>query len=76
MYSEAQFMNEIEHGALYVGSPERVAQKIIKTVEALGLNRFMLHLPIGSMKHELTMNSIRLYGEKVKPIVDEYFKDK
>ena len=36
----------------------------------------MLHLPIGSMKHELTMNSIRLYGEKVKPIVDEYFKDK
>ena len=76
MYSEAQFMNEIEHGALYVGSPERVAQKIIKTVEALSLNRFMLHLPVGSMKHELTMNSIRLYGEQVKPIVDEYFKDK
>ncbi|QLK86661.1 LLM class flavin-dependent oxidoreductase [Staphylococcus sp. 17KM0847] len=64
------------NGALYVGSPETVAQKIIDTVEALGITRFMLHLPIGSMPHERIMNSIRLLGEQVKPIVDKYFEDK
>ncbi|KIX91133.1 luciferase [Staphylococcus microti] len=64
------------NGAMYVGSPETVAQKIIDTVEALGITRFMMHLPIGSMPHERTMNAIRLLGEKVKPIVDEYFADK
>lgn len=64
------------NGAMYVGSPETVAQKIIETVEALGINRFMMHLPIGSMPHERTMNAIRLFGEKVKPIVDKYFEDK
>ena len=69
-------MNEIHHGALYVGSPETVAQKIINTVETLGLNRFMIHLPVGSMPHDKTMNAIRLYGEQVKPIVDAYFQNK
>ncbi|UXR69309.1 LLM class flavin-dependent oxidoreductase [Staphylococcus sp. IVB6246] len=63
-------------GAMYVGSPETVAQKIIDTVEALGITRFMLHLPIGSMPHERTMNAIRLLGEEVKPMVDQYFLDK
>lgn len=75
-YTEAAFMNEIHNGALYVGSPETVAQKIINTVETLGLNRFMIHLPVGSMPHDKTMNAIRLYGEQVKPIVDVYFQNK
>ncbi|MCE5043344.1 LLM class flavin-dependent oxidoreductase [Staphylococcus chromogenes] len=71
------FQREIgPNGAMYVGSPETVAQKIIDTVEALGLTRFMLHLPIGSIPHERTLRSIRLFGEKVKPIVDQYFENK
>ena len=28
------------------------------------------------MPHENTMKSIRLFGERVKPIVDKYFEDK
>ncbi|GGA96941.1 LLM class flavin-dependent oxidoreductase [Macrococcus hajekii] len=75
-YSESAYINEIENGALFVGGPERVARKIIKTVEELDLNRFLIHLPVGSMPHDQIMNAIRLYGEKVKPIVDDYFKDK
>lgn len=75
-YSMDTYMSEIQHGALFVGSPETVANKIIKTAESLDLNRFMLHLPMGSMQHDLTMKSIRLLGEKVKPIVDEYFAKK
>lgn len=76
-FTYEHFQREIgPNGAMYVGSPETVAQKIIDTVEALGLTRFMLHLPIGSIPHERTLKSIRLFGEKVKPIVDAYFKDK
>ncbi len=76
-FSNEHFLSEIgPDGAMYVGSPETVAQKIIDTVESLELTRFMLHLPIGSMPHERTMHAIRLFGEKVKPIVDAYFENK
>lgn len=63
-------------GAMFVGDPETVANKIIKMIEDLGLNRFMLHLPVGSMPHEDTLNAIRLYGEEVAPRVRAYFADK
>ncbi len=32
--------------------PYCIAQKIIRIIEDLQLDRFMLHLPIGSMPHE------------------------
>lgn len=76
-YNEYTFEREIsQHGALYVGSPETVAQKIIDTVKTLGLNRFMLHTPVGSIPHEDTLKTIRLLATEVKPIVDKYFEDK
>ena len=53
-----------------------MANKIIETVETLGLSRFMLHTPVGSMPHEHTINTIKLLGERVKPIVDKYFENK
>lgn len=77
MYDENSFDREAgPHGALYVGSPETVAHKIIETVETLGLSRFMMHTPVGSMPHEKTMHTIKLLGERVKPIVDKYFENK
>lgn len=75
-YSIEKFEQEIVHGALFVGSPETVASKIIKIHEDLGINRFMLHLPVGSMPYEKVLKSIQLLGEKVKPIIDEYMKNK
>lgn len=63
-------------GAMFVGSPEHVADKLIKMIENLGLDRFMLHLPIGSMPHEEVLKSIELYGTKVAPIVKDYFNKK
>ena len=75
--SKERYLNSVgPDGAMFVGSPEDVANKMIKVIEELGLNRFMLHLPIGSMPHEEVMKSLRLYGEKVVPIVREYFKKK
>ncbi len=76
-YDENSFDREAgPHGALYVGSPETVAQKIIETIETLGLTRFMLHTPVGSMPHDKTINTIKLLAERVKPIVDKYFENK
>ncbi|MDE8082246.1 LLM class flavin-dependent oxidoreductase [Erysipelothrix rhusiopathiae] len=63
-------------GAMFVGSPEEVTTKLIKMIEDLGLNRFMLHLPIGSMEHEDVMHAIELFGTQVAPAVRDYFKDK
>lgn len=63
-------------GAMFVGSPEEVTTKLIKMIEDLGLNRFMLHLPIGSMEHEDVLHAIELFGTQVAPAVREYFKDK
>mgnify|MGYP001789424170 FL=1 len=61
---------------MLVGSPETVANKLIDMIETLGLDRFMLHLPLGSMPHEDIMKAIRLFGEEVAPKVREYFKNK
>lgn len=63
-------------GAMFVGNPEMVAKKIIRIIEDLSLDRFMLHLPVGSMPHEEVMKAIKLYGEKVAPIVRQHFAQK
>lgn len=76
-YDQAHFQREIsDEGAMFVGSPETVAKKMIKVIEELNLNRFMIHLPVGSMPHDRVMHAIKLYGERVKPIVEEYFNNK
>ncbi|MEN8702239.1 LLM class flavin-dependent oxidoreductase [Bacillus infantis] len=58
-------------GALYVGDPETVAKKIIDLRKNVGINRFMHHVPVGSMPHEDVMKSIELLGKEVAPIVRE-----
>ena len=64
-----RYLNEIQHGALYVGSPETVARKIAKTVQALGVQRFDMKYSTGPVPHADLMQCIRLYGEKVIPMV-------
>jgi probable LLM family oxidoreductase len=66
-----EFDQEIEHGSLYVGSPETVARKISSTANALGLSRFDLKYSAGALSHEKIMHCIELYGRKVIPMVRE-----
>ncbi len=54
-------------GAMFVGSPETVAQKLAKTVAGLGLSRFDLKYSLGTLSHEHLMECIRLYGTEVIP---------
>jgi probable LLM family oxidoreductase len=68
--SRAQFEHETgPDGALCVGSPETVANKIINTVRGLGLSRFDLKYSSGTLSHEKMMQSIMLIGTKVAPRV-------
>ena len=66
-----RYLAEVEEGALYVGSPETVARKIADTVKTLGIQRFDLKYATGPIPHEQLMECIRLYGEKVIPMVRE-----
>jgi probable LLM family oxidoreductase len=56
-------------GALYVGDPEYVAEKIILLHRNLGVTRFFLHVNVGTMPHLEVMRAIELLGTKVAPIV-------
>ncbi len=64
-----EFVQEADHGSLYVGSPETVARKIAATVKVLGIARFQLKYSAGPLPHEKLMHSIELYGRKVVPLV-------
>jgi len=56
-------------GALFAGSPQTVAGKIVRSVRALGLQRFDLKVSNGTLPHEQTMRAIELYGTTVAPLV-------
>jgi alkanesulfonate monooxygenase SsuD/methylene tetrahydromethanopterin reductase-like flavin-dependent oxidoreductase (luciferase family) len=60
---------EIEHGSMYVGSPDTVARKIAGAVRALGVGRFDLLYTSGSLPSSARMRAVELYGTKVIPVV-------
>jgi probable LLM family oxidoreductase len=57
------------NGALFVGDPETVAEKIVAHHKIFGNDRFLLQMAIGPMPHDKIMKAIELYGTKVAPIV-------
>jgi alkanesulfonate monooxygenase SsuD/methylene tetrahydromethanopterin reductase-like flavin-dependent oxidoreductase (luciferase family) len=69
--TKERFLGEVEHGAMFVGSPETVARKIVRAAQGLGVQRFDLKYANGPMPHEQLMEGIRLYGERVIPRVRE-----
>jgi probable LLM family oxidoreductase len=57
-------------GALLVGSPENVAEKILRFSEALGgVSRFTFQMDVGALPNAKLLRSIELIGEKVRPVV-------
>jgi len=56
-------------GALYVGDPEYVAEKIVLLHRNLGVARFFLHVNVGTMPHKEVLRAIELLGTRVAPIV-------
>ena len=69
-YTKMQFEGgRSPEGALFIGSPEQVADKILKVKEMFGLTRFIGHMDVGDPAHDIMLESIRLFGEKVAPVV-------
>ena len=62
---------EINGGALHLGSPETVARRIAMTIKDLGAVRFDMKYSVGTLPHDKLMRCIELYGTKVKPLVRE-----
>ena len=60
---------------MYVGSPETVAKKIVRTVKDLGLSRFDMKYSNGTLPHEKLMKSIELFGTRVIPLVRAALSD-
>ncbi len=56
-------------GALFVGDPETVAEKIVAHHKIFGNDRFLLQMAIGLMPHREVMRGIELFGTKVAPLV-------
>ncbi len=69
--SRASFEAEVKQGALHVGSPETVAQKMAASMKALGATRFQLKYTSGPVPHEALLRCIELYGTQVLPRVRE-----
>ncbi|MNW68141.1 hypothetical protein D3C74_468410 [compost metagenome] len=54
-----------------MGDPASVADKIIHLRKHVGVTRFLLHVPHGTMPHAEVMEAIRLLGTEVAPRVRE-----
>lgn len=56
------------NGALLVGGPDELVEKIIRHSEALGgLSRLTFQMNVASLPHEQLMRAIELLGERVAP---------
>jgi probable LLM family oxidoreductase len=56
-------------GALAVGTPEQVAEKILFEHELFGHQRYVAQMSVGAVAHPDVMRSIELYGTEVAPVV-------
>jgi probable LLM family oxidoreductase len=62
-------------GALLVGGPEEIAEKILRHSDALGgISRLTFQMDSAELPHEKLMKSIEIIGSKVKPLVSESVK--
>lgn len=71
-----QYEREIEHGSLYIGSPETIAHKIAKAMKTLDVKRFDLVYGLGTARVVDRLKTIELYGKEVIPRVRELLGEK
>jgi probable LLM family oxidoreductase len=62
-------------GALYVGSPETVARKIVANLRSLEATRFDLKFGMPGLSQEMLMSNVELYGTQVAPRVRELWRE-
>ncbi|HEX6939928.1 MAG TPA: LLM class flavin-dependent oxidoreductase [Longimicrobiales bacterium] len=69
-YTRRQFDAECTpRGALFVGSPQEVVEKILLQHELFRHQRFLIQLTVGPMPHAKVLRAIELLGTEVAPAV-------
>lgn len=69
-YSKAQYSaGRSKEGALFIGEPAEVTDKILYMHELFGITRFIAHMDVGAPAHKDMMRSIELFGTRVAPAV-------
>jgi len=64
-------------GAIVIGNPEEVAQKILRHSEALGgISRFTFQMDNAGLSHTKLLQSIELIGKQVAPLVNSSSESK
>ncbi len=66
---QEEYESEIDHGSLYIGSPETVAVRIADAIKALGVGRFDLIYTAGAQPMAARLHAVELYGTQVIPMV-------
>lgn len=71
--TRARFESQLgPKGALLVGSPEEVAEKILRHSEALGgISRLTFQMDTAELPHEKLMRAIELIGTRIKPLANQ-----
>lgn len=62
-------------GALFAGSPEEIAARIIELHKKIGHTRHIFQMDTGQLPHDKFLKSIELLGTKVAPIVKAALKN-
>lgn len=57
------------HGALFVGSPQEIIDKILWEFEILGHDRFLAQIGLGGLPFEATARSIELLATEILPVI-------
>ncbi|WP_084103201.1 LLM class flavin-dependent oxidoreductase [Demequina sp. NBRC 110056] len=74
--SRADYDGEIDHGSLYVGSPETVAAKMAAGITAVDAGRFdLVYTGGGAMPASARMRAVELFGTEVIPRVKDILAD-
>lgn len=57
------------HGAMILGSPQEVIDKILREHELFRMDRFLVQFSVGTLPHATVMRAIELFGTVVAPAV-------
>lgn len=71
----AQFLSEVREGALYVGAPRTVAEKMVRNIRALGVDRFDFIYTSGQNLASRRLQAVELFGSQVVPMVRDMLAD-
>ena len=65
-----------EDGALFAGSPEEIARRIVEAHTTFGLTRIIIQMDVGQMPQEKFLHAIELLAKEVKPRVTKLLEAK